>query len=60
MIPDGLLQDRQGALTDLVLLERTQLSLVELRLGDMNVLTRQGYENASSHKKVRMDVPHVE
>ena len=39
MIPDGLLEDGQGALADLVLLERTELSLVQLRLWDVNVLT---------------------
>ena len=39
VIPDGLLEDGQGALADLVLLERTQLSLVELGLGNVYVLT---------------------
>ena len=39
MIPDSLLEDRQRALADLVLLEGTQLRLIELRLGDMHVLT---------------------
>ena len=40
MIPDRLLENRQGALADLVLLKRTELSLVELGLGDVDVLTK--------------------
>ena len=39
MIPNRLLQDGQGALADLVLFERTELSLVELRFWDVHVLT---------------------
>ena len=39
MIPDRLLENRQGALADLVLLKRTELSLVELGLGNVYVLT---------------------
>lgn len=39
MIPDRLLKDGQGTLTDFVLLECTKLGLVQLRLGDMYVLT---------------------
>ena len=39
MIPDSLLEDRQRALADLVLLERTELRLVKLGLGNVYVLT---------------------
>ena len=41
MIPDRLLENRQGALADLVLLKRTELSLVELGLGNVYVLTEE-------------------
>ena len=39
MIPDRLLQNGQGTLTDLVLLESTELCLVKFRFGDVDVLT---------------------
>ena len=39
MIPNRLLQDGQGTLADLVLLERTELRLVKLGLGNVYVLT---------------------
>ena len=39
MIPHGLLEDGERALADLVLFERTELSLVELRFWDVHVLT---------------------
>lgn len=39
MVPDCLLQDRQRSLANLVLLQSTQLSLIELGFWDVNVLT---------------------
>lgn len=39
MVPYSLLQHGERSLADLVLLEGTQLRFVELRLGDMYVLT---------------------
>ena len=39
VVPYSLLQHGERALADLVLLEGTQLRLIELRLGDMHVLT---------------------
>ena len=39
MIPHCLLKDRQGTLANLVLLERAELSLVELGFWDVHVLT---------------------
>lgn len=39
VVANGLLQNRQGSLTDLMLLQLAQLSLVQLRFRDMNVLT---------------------
>ena len=45
MIPNRLLQDGQGALADLVLLEGAQLCLIELGLWNVNVLTGTEYEH---------------
>ena len=41
MVSDCLLEDRKRALRDLVLLQLAQLGLIELRLGNMEVLTEE-------------------
>ena len=48
MIPDSLLEDRQRALADLVLLEGTELSLVKLGFWDVHVLTVADRRNRRS------------
>lgn len=39
VVADRLLQDREGALRDLVLLQLADLALIQVRLGDIDVLT---------------------
>lgn len=51
MIPNRLLKDGQGSLADFVLLERTELGFVELRLGDVDVLTAALYQQQRTRQR---------
>lgn len=50
MVSDRLLEDGQRPLADLVLLERSQLSLIQLRFWDMHVLTRTASRSATVYR----------
>lgn len=50
MVSNRLLEDGQGSLADLVLLECSQLSLIQLRFWDMHVLTRVASRSATVYR----------
>ena len=55
MIPDSLLEDRQRALADLVLLECTELRLVKLGFWNVHVLTEACRQNKWSEAGITRD-----